>query len=322
MFIKFIAKFLYVGIFFFLLESIMAVEQFELNMNSVKKVYYFAEYDIMQGDPNLEYAVIYIHGTNGGARDAASLMRKKLQQYCPDKKVYCIAPSFFTQKTCPEEKQKDALFWDYGWRGGGTAINGDKISNFEVIDEIYKILSERKLYPKMKQITLIGFSAGGQCVNRYVAVGKMPVAADIKTVFVVGNPSVYLYIDKLRFQDGKFIKVKSKSKFNEWFLGLEKRYPYCKNIKKAQILKNLSSRPTLYFCGTADTDKKYLDVNAAAMLQGKNRYERFLIYQKHIALYPQWEKMTKFFAVPDIAHSSKVFYENNIVQKWILGEKL
>lgn len=318
----FCIKILCVGFFLFINGKAIAVEQFDLKVCHNKAAYYFAEHDIRKGDQNLRYAVIYIHGAKGGAKDAANLARKKLKEYNAKEKVYCIAPSFFTKKTCPKNLKNNVLLWNGGWRGGENAINGNKISNFEVIDKIYQILLDKKLYPQMKRITLIGFSAGGQCVNRYVAVGKIPVSKDVETVFVVGNPSVYLYIDKLRFKNGKFSKVKDKSNFNQWFLGLEKPYKYCVNINKNQILKNLSSRPILYFCGTADTDKKLLDVNPAAMLQGKNRYERFLIYQKHVALYPQWAQMTKFISVPKIAHSSHVFYQNNIVQKWIHGQEL
>ena len=298
------------------------IKQFALNISSPKVAYYFAEHNIMQGDPELKYAVIYIHGSGGGERDAAGSLRYKLKQYKTKEKVYCIAPSFFTEGTCPANKKNSTLIWDGGWRGGSSAINGNHISNFEVIDEIYRILSNKRLYPKMKRITLAGFSAGGQCVNRYVAVGKRPVSPTIETVFVVGNPSVYLYVDKLRFKNGKFRKVKSKSNYNKWFLGLENRYPYCRTTKKMQILQNLYSRPVLYFCGTADTGRAMLDVNEAAMLQGKNRYERFLIYQKHVALYPSWKQKVRFFSIPDIAHSSEVFYKNNIVQKWIFGEEL
>ena len=298
------------------------IGQFALNMGSTKAAYYFAEHNIMQGDPELQYAVIYIHGANGGERDAAGRMRNELKRYKSKEKVYCIAPSFFTEGTCPANKQKSTLIWDGGWRGGSSAVNGNHVSNFDVIDKFYRILSNRKLYPKMKRITLAGFSAGGQCVNRYVAVGKMPVSPTIETVFVVGNPSVYLYIDKLRFQNGKFRKVKSKANYNSWFLGLDNRYPYCKKTQKMQILKNLYSRSTLYFCGTTDTGKAMLDVNEEAMLQGRNRYERFLIYQKHVARYPDWKQKTRFFSVPDIAHSSTVFYKNNIIQKWVFGEEL
>ena len=298
-----------------------AAEQFDLGVCRSKSAYYFAEHDITKGDSTLKYAVIYIHGSKGGAKDAAALLRNKLKQYNPKEKVYCIAPSFFTEKTCPKEKKNDTLLWQSGWRGGAQSITGSQISNFEVIDKIYEILSDKKLYPQLKRITLIGFSAGGQCVNRYVAAGKMP-ARDVETAFVVGNPSVYLYINKLRFKKGKFRKVKSKSNFNRWYLGLDDPYPYIRKTDKNQILKNLESRPTLYFCGTADTGKEMLDTSSAAMLQGKNRYERFLIYQKHVALYPDWAKMTRFISVPEIAHSSQVFYPNDIVQKWIFGQPL
>ena len=314
-------KILCAGCLLFTSAKVFAAEQFDLGVCRSKSAYYFAEHDITQGDSTLKYAVIYIHGSRGGAKDAAALLRNKLKQYDPKEKVYCIAPSFFTGETCPKEKKNDALLWQGGWRGGAQAINGSKISNFEVIDKIYEILSDKQLYPQLKRITLIGFSAGGQCVNRYVAVGKAPVR-NVETAFVVGNPSVYLYIDNLRFKKGKFRKVKSKSKFNRWYLGLDDPYPYNRNTDKNQILKNLTSRPTLYFCGTADTGKEMLDTSPAAMLQGKNRYERFLIYQKHVASYPEWAKMTTFISVPGIAHSSHVFYRNDIVQKWIYGHPL
>ena len=309
-------------ILFLFFETTLAAEQFALKICRDKALYYFAEHDIMQGDRTLKYAVIYIHGAKGGARDAAARMRRNLKEYKPDEKVYCIAPSFFTPKTCPDDKKKDALLWDRGWRGGAQSIEGSRISNFEVIDKIYKILSDKQLYPQLKRITLIGFSAGGQCVNRYAAAGKMPVSQTVETVFAVGNPSVYLYIDELRFINGKFQKVKGRSNFNEWYTGLDKPYPYLEKTDKNQILKNLASRPTLYFCGTADTDKKMLVATSAARLQGKDRYERFQIYQKHVERYPQWKQKTKFFSVPDIAHSSEVFYRNNVIQKWIFAEQL
>ena len=315
-------KILCIGFLLFASEKIFAAEQFKLAVCPGKAAYYFAEHDIMKGDSSLKYAVIYIHGAKGGAKDAAALMRRKLKKYKAEEKVYCIAPSFFTKKTCPEDKKNDALLWERGWRGGASAINGNKISNFEVIDKIYKIFSDKRLYPQLKRITLVGFSAGGQCVNRYVAAGKMPVSPDIETVFVVGNSAVYLYIDKLRFKNGEFKEVKSNSNFNKWYFGLDNPYPYIQKTDRDKILKNLASRPTLYFCGTADTGKGMLDTSPAAILQGENRYGRFLIYQKYVALFPQWEKMTKFFAVPEIAHSSHVFYHNDIVPKWVFGQKI
>ena len=47
--------------------------------------------------------------------------------------------------------------------------------------------------------------------------------------------------------------------------------------------------------GIADIERAMLDIDEASMLQGKNRYERFLIYQKHVARYPDWKQKTRFF---------------------------
>ena len=72
-------------------------------------------------------------------------------------------------------------------------------------------------------------------------------------------------------------------------------------------MTNLTSRPTLYLCGEADTDTKgeSLDTSPSAMLQGKNRYERFLIFKKYTELFPAWRKMLRFVSIPGAGHSSR-----------------
>ena len=306
-------------ILLFTLGKTFAADRFDLKVCRDKAAYYFAEHDIMQGDKTLKYAVIYVHGASGGAKDGARRLRQEMKRYNQSEKVYCIAPSFFIQKTCPEALRGKAMLWEKSWRAGDKSVNGNNFGSYEVIDKIYAALSDPELYPAMKRITLCGFSAGGQFVNRYIAVGKLPVAKHIETVFVVGNPSVYLYIDKMRFVNGKFQEINEKNDFNTWYYGLEKRNDYCKKIPLEEIMKNLSSRKTLYFCGSADTKGMR---NPEAMLQGKNRYDRFAVYRKYTAMFPQWAKELQFISVPGIPHSTEVFYKNSILPRWILGEKL
>ena len=297
-----------------LLFDAAAAERFALDMGQPKFAYYFAEHDIMKGDSTLEYAVIYIHGAGGGAKDAARRTRAKLKQYKPDKKVYCVAPSFLTQKNCPAAIRKDALMWERGWRWGDPAENCSKTGSFDVIDRIYTIFSDPKLYPAMKRIVLCGFSAGGQFVNRYTAVGKLPVNPKIETAFISGGGASYLYIDDLRLVDGKFQKVKADNGFNHWYLGLDNRNAYCKDLSGEEIMKNLSTRQTFYFMGTADRGKYPFP------MQGKNRFERFTIYRKYVARFPSWEKATRFIAVPGLSHDTLIFFHENIAQKWVYGE--
>lgn len=313
------SKLLFAAIVFLACFNAFSAKLFDLKVCDSKAAFYFADQDIMLGNSSLQYAVIYIHGIQGGAGDSAANMRRKFQEYSPDCQVLTIAPLFPTEKTCPKSRRKKALLWEKGWRCGDEAVNGNNISSYEVIDRIYSILSDSKLYPSMKKITLCGFSAGGQFVNRYTAVGKLPVNPKIETVFAVANPSVYLYVNKLRFADGKFIEIKANNGFNNWHYGLDNRNKYGKDLLPEQIMKNLVSRKTVYFCGTADL--KGMN-NREAMLQGKNRYDRFLIYQKYTNLFPEWSKAIRFIAVPEIQHSSTVFYYNNELQELVFGKKL
>ena len=295
------------------------VERYELPTGGDKKVYYFAEHDINSGNKDLEYAVIFIHSASGGARDRASFLRAR---FAGKKQVFCVAPFFPENKTCPADERGKVLLWGgkNNWRGGDNALNGDHSSNFAIIDKIYAALSDPQLYPALKQITLVGFSAGGQCVNRYIAVGRMPLKRQVKTRFVVASPSTYLYVDEMRMVNGTFRKPDAEvATYDCWHTGLHDMVEYCQGITREQVMANLAARETWYFCGAKDTGKKLLVVTPAAMLQGENRYDRFLTYQKYIARFPQWQKMCKFVPVPKIAHAASVLLYKHLLIKLICG---
>lgn len=73
-----------------------------------------------------------------------------------------------------------SLFWysNSSWISGGDASqqgydafrNFVPYSSFNVLDDIYHLLDGelgRSLYPKLTGVTYVGFSAGGQMINRY-----------------------------------------------------------------------------------------------------------------------------------------------------------
>ena len=283
---------------------------FQIKQDNGKALFYFAEHDVDRGNPETECAVIWIHGINGGSNDAAQRLRQTCAASEDGKKIYCIAPAFNTSKTLKNpDMQKKTLLWDKeNWRGGGRASNGN-IGSFELIDGFCQKLADRTKYPRLRRIVIAGFSAGGQFVNRYVAVGSPPQIADVRYAFVAGGPSSYLYLDKRRFRDGKFQipAVTLDGKFDNWRYGVERRYSCVRKPSLREIMENLTSRPTLYLCGEADTDTEMdsLDKSPSAMLQGKNRYERFLIFKKYTELFPAWRKMLRFVSIPDVGHSSR-----------------
>jgi len=280
-------------------------ECFSLDAGASKKIFYFSEHAVEAGDRKIEYAVVWIHGNRGGSQDPAVLLRRRLAALPDGRKVLCIAPAFNTTRALKNPAMKAAaLLWDKeNWRGGGASSNGEGISSFAVVDLLCRQLTDGKKYPRLRHILIAGFSAGGQFVDRYAAVGRPPEREGIRYAYAVGAPSSYLYIDERRFCRGRFqVPCKPGKNFNRWRKGLEDPPEYAKDISRDQILKNLSSRYTLYLCGARDTGGKDLDTSPAAMLQGENRYDRFTVFRQYTALFPAWRAQTCFVTVPGFGH--------------------
>ena len=291
-----------------------------------KALFYFAEHAVEDGDPDLEFAVIWIHGKGGGSQDPAAALRERLAATQERGRVYCIAPSFNTTGELKNPAmRKDSLLWDKeNWRGGGRSSNGGGISSFDIVDGFCETLSRREKYPRLKHILIAGFSAGGQFVNRYVAVGRLPVAPGIRVSFAVGAPSSYLYIDNRRFEAGVFrVLTSSVANFSRWRNGLSEALPeYAKGLLQAQIMKNLASRYTLYCCGGFDTGEKNLDTSPSTMLQGRNRRERFEIFRKYVELFPKWQAQTRFLMLSGFAHDkTKIMFESSEFLALVYGER-
>ena len=306
-----------------ILPLTVSAECFQWDIGGGKKLFYFAEHSIDRGNPQTKYAVIWIHGMHGASSDSVQGLRKRLTGMKNGNSVYCIAPSFMESRHLNNPVMEGkTLLWDrQNWRGGGKASNGNGISSFTVIDLICSELSDRKKYPRLRHILIAGFSAGGQFVNRYIAIGKPTEAEGIRYSFAVGAPSTYLYIDKRRFSRGSFRLPRTRNKtYNQWRNGLEKLPEYASDISDDQIMKNLSSRYTLYLVGSADTGKKNLSMTPGAMLQGKNRHDRFIIFQQYVKLFPQWQKCLQFKTVPGAGHNKvKVMFDSPEFLSMVFG---
>ena len=157
------------------------------------------------------------------------------------------------------------------WRGGGDAV-GTAVSSFDVVDRIMEMLSDVRLYPALKRVVLVGFSAGGQFTGRYVATGKCPLRKELAVDFAVIAPSTELRLDP----------------DTTWHYGLKDRPRYSAKLTEADIRRNLASRRVWRGCGTKDVTNGSLDVSPPAMQQGKNRYDRFTNFKEYLKGYPDW----------------------------------
>lgn len=284
-----------------------AQENFLEFPGGVRSLYWSAK-PLETGDKDAEYAVIFVHGLQARTKDLTPVMKALVRKHPQAGKVLFVLPAFPTAKSCPPEHRGKIAEWDlqqHDWRNGDTSSGEHGVSSYAVIDRIYELLSDRGRYPALKHILLCGVSAGGQVVNRYVAVGRFVRKEHLSYAFAVGAPSTYLYLDGRRpAADGSFRAPEPEvPDCDVWHLGLSRRNAYAAAVEPAGIMANFLVRPTLYLCGDQDVGKRGLASSPGAMAQGANRYLRFQNYRKYVALFPEWEKRSRFVTVPGAGHS-------------------
>ena len=268
---------------------------------------YWAAKPLEAGNAEAEYAVIFVHGLSRKPRDESGTVKARVKNDPRSKKVVYALPAFFSEKSCPEQLRGKVAVWDvheHDWRRGGLSCGEAGISSYAVIDRMFELFSDRRLFPNMKHILLCGFSAGGQVVNRYVAVGRGARREGIECSFAVGGPSTYLYLDGRRPTGGREFREPEPEipGWDSWHFGLRDRNEYSKDLSRAEIMANLTSRPTLFLCGEADVDGRGLEKTPGAMAQGENRLQRFNYYRNYVALFPEWAKRCRFVSVPGAGH--------------------
>ena len=284
-------------------------------------VYYYASHRIEDGS-RCETAAVMIHGWGGGfalGRAEEPFATALANAVGPSNVApYVIAPLFPRRRLLVKKGIKDdgRAVWndswgrdlsvhgapDDDWRGGGDAA-GVKLSSFEVVDSILLALGDKERYPALKRVIVTGFSAGGQFVGRYVAVGRGLVRDGVEVRYAAMAPST-----ELRLDDDVI-----------WHYGLKGRPRYSAQMTRGQILANLSSRRVWRACGTKDVLGKSLDVCPEAMKQGENRYARFLGFEAYLKQFPEWAKQVSFHAIKGIGHESKVAHTEKAFIDYVLG---
>ena len=287
-------------------------------------VFYNAESSLYDGS-QCELAVVHVHGWGSGvgiAKEEVPLTKALKAALGPDAKPpYIISPLFPRRAILKHMKEPvdgraiwndswrgslaDAVAPNDDWRGGGDAV-GTHLSSYDVIDHVFATLSDKRLFPNLKRVVLTGYSAGGQFVGRYAAVGKGVVRNGITLEYAAMAPSTELRLDP---------NV-------SWHYGLKNRPRYSAELTFDQILGNLSRRRVWRGCGDADTKgpgQTALDVSPNAMAQGKNRYERFLSLKEHLKQFPSWEKQVSFHTFKGMSHNNAAAHSSKELISFIIG---
>ena len=271
-----------------------------------------------------EYLIIMIHGAGLKAIKTFASGQKIIESLeMPKDRFWVLAPQIIEGVKLDE---KGLLYWDRRWRSGGmslsTGLNKDlpSLSSFEVMDRLIDIAI--KLNPGISRIIILGHSAGGQFVVRYAAINSRHETLEQQGVsirYVVANSSSYPYLDENRFHfnSAEQILITSREElmncpsYNKYKYGLEELYGYAETLSPQIAQTRLLTRQIMFLLGAADTDRDWgLDKSCEADVQGKNRYERGLLYKHHLRSFVKSSPKSQhsWLEIPEVGHEANEIF--------------
>ncbi len=230
-------------------------------------------------------ALVMVHGAG---RDADNYFRTALAATFlagAFDDTIVISPRFASNdgRGCKDKLDQNEINWPCSgdsWRSGGAALGNDKLTSYDLADEILRKLARKETFPNLKTIVIAGHSAGGQFVNRYEMANKVHDTIGVPITYVVSNPSSYAYLDATRpVSSGKefaqFSDARNCTTYDNWPYGMQKRTGYAAKMPDEQLKKQLATRNTVYLLGELDTlPLGGFDSSCPAMAQGPSRLAR------------------------------------------------
>lgn len=284
-----------------------------------RKLVLYASEDLGKPQPQIRRALVVIHGTESNADsyfrtavEAARLSGKLAE-------TVVVAPRFLEEGDGGFIDPKEFL-WPRGadWRAGDLSSRDmePRLSSFELMSRLLSRVADRRLLPNLTTIVLAGHSAGGQFVQRY-AIGEPESAAltRLKMLYVVSNPSSYLYLDFYRPDQanaGRFIPFdREKCQSNRFKYGFERPNAHFKEQSIEEMIDRYRERHVVYLLGEADTNTTADDLSrsCAAMAQGDHRFARGKNFKAYMdaRFSPHAHRMV---TVPAVGHTARGMFQS------------
>lgn len=271
---------------------------------STLTVDYWGNRDALAVDASVTRAVLVVHGASRDARGYATSMMMAADIAGESATTAVVAPHFATDSEGAANPLR--LTWgSQGWKQGDLSRSTNRpfrISTFEVADEV--LAAMKAAFPNASDVLVIGHSAGGQFINRYVSAAAVPASR-----YIVANPSSYVYWDRTRFLDGGWREptVQEQEACPEWNTykyGLDGLNTYMTGIGTAAMRANTISRTISLLLGEADVlQDSALDTYCPAMMQGQHRLERGQRYAVHVQR--SLGTVLPITTVPGVGHSAR-----------------
>lgn len=306
-------------------------------VNKAGKLYslrYASNHAMGEKNSKIKRLVIYIHGARRNGLDYYEWGEKAVKAANNTYETLFIAPQFTSEKDLQDHNHDAShVFWtNNNWRIGDESVSSkkrmmeDSFSSFALVDSMIARVCDKKLFPKLKKIIIIGHSAGGQFVSRYVGITPMPnVLKKYNFSFIVMNPSTYMYLDDRRPVKTEtsltFIKPDTSGcpNFNDYPRGMEKLNPYALKVGVEMIKQQFLNRDIRFILGEKDVNvnDSSLDKSCEGNMQGGFRLERGQFFYEYLQLYSNKKKIHQIEVVPDVAHDGDKMV-NSKAARWHL----
>lgn len=305
-------------------EALTSVQLMRYPIDEGKNLVYASNRDMSKAAQTIETVIIVVHGIDRNPKVYFNSMMEAVKVQGVQGKTWVIAPFFMQDDDAPSASD---LKWTGGnWKEGFPAVGhkGGQWSSYAVLDKLIKALDNPLRFSRLRSILMVGFSAGGQYMQRYLVGTKIP--EDLPTMavrFVVGAPGSYMYLTPERkgaIKKGVFGVPTACPDYNVFRYGLENRPDYLKQSSASDMIARLVHRDVRLIAGMADTSRGgVLDVSCAADLQGSHRYQRTLNYFDY-ARFLAADSRIKVFSVPNAAHEHEKIFRSQEGRAAIFGD--
>ena len=283
---------------------------------------------VHQPSATTEIATIVIHGLRREADRYFNHFMAATEAAIDCRSHLVIAPRF------PEESDRQFLSWNGAWKAGGASRDDSKTSAFVAIDEILSTFLDTNQFPSLRQVNVVGHSAGAQFVQRYAFFNDIDrqgfLREGVPLHYVVANPSSYLYLDPRRFdpESGLFSLPSDDAKagcptYNSYKHGLEDIVPELQRYKSgSEAITRFSTRQVLYALGKSDNDVDHADLarTCADNFQGTERFSRGMAYYSHLQkIYgDDIGRTQKLHVVAGVGHELRKVFEDPVVRAFLI----
>jgi hypothetical protein len=262
-----------------------------------------------------------VHGRDLNPSDYFRYITNAAKTEVRTKDTLIVSPFF---REASSSKISSDFYWDrsrgsealYDWAMGGRSVAPAKVSSFELMDNIVKLIARSGKFPNLKSVVITGHSGGAQLAQRYAIGGNRDQSQmSQKFFYAPANPSSYAYLDKRRPVNGSTTTFAqpigtSCRYYDEWGYGLDDLNDYMQQFSYTTLVTRYAGRKVTYLLGDRDTSTSGIDNSCYANLEGNNRFNRGTAFANYIAKYYPTAQHARS-VVPGVGHSASDMFASS-----------